>query len=230
MGVKFYFDLLSQPSRAVFMFLRSNKDIIPFTEVPVALRKGEHLMTEYSAINPLQTVPAIDHDGFRLPESVSIMRYLCREFPVANHWYPKESKNQAVVDAYMAWQHLNLRNFGVLIFRNRILNPLATSQPPNEDEAKKYAQLLEDVLKVFEEVWLKDRPFVAGDELTVADLFAAAEMEQPGAAGFDVYKGHPKIKTYMESVRSRLQPHYDEAHVVLNRAKEKYKGKFAPLN
>lgn len=37
-GLKLYFDLLSQPSRSVYMFLKASK--IPFTPKPVALRKG----------------------------------------------------------------------------------------------------------------------------------------------------------------------------------------------
>lgn len=41
MALKYYFDKMSQPSRAILMFLRANKTVIPFEEVPVALRKGE---------------------------------------------------------------------------------------------------------------------------------------------------------------------------------------------
>lgn len=31
-------------------------------------------------------------------------------------------------------------------------------------------------------------------------------------AGYDILKGHPKIATYMEKVKNKLQPHYDDAH------------------
>ena len=39
-GLKLYYDLMSQPSRAVFLFLKVNG--IPFTEKPIAIRKGEN--------------------------------------------------------------------------------------------------------------------------------------------------------------------------------------------
>ena len=39
MALKYYYDLMSQPSRAVYMFLRLNN--IPYEDKPVALRKGE---------------------------------------------------------------------------------------------------------------------------------------------------------------------------------------------
>lgn len=38
LGLKVYYDLMSQPSRAVILFLKANR--IPFTPKPVALRKG----------------------------------------------------------------------------------------------------------------------------------------------------------------------------------------------
>ena len=37
--VKFYYDLMSQPSRALYIFMKLAK--IPFEENPIALRKGK---------------------------------------------------------------------------------------------------------------------------------------------------------------------------------------------
>ena len=38
MSLNYYYDLMSQPSRAVYMFLNMNK--VPYVERPVAMRKG----------------------------------------------------------------------------------------------------------------------------------------------------------------------------------------------
>lgn len=111
--------------------------------------------------------------------SVSILRYLCRTFPVADHWYPKDSQKQARVDEYMAWQHLNLRAFGSMYFRTKIINPMM-GLPVNEDNLKTFGKQLDDVLGVIENIWLKENPFIAGKELSVADLLATTELEQPG--------------------------------------------------
>lgn len=40
-GLKVYYDLMSQPSRAVVLFLKANN--IPFVDKAVALRKGIEL-------------------------------------------------------------------------------------------------------------------------------------------------------------------------------------------
>lgn len=37
--IKFYYDLLSQPARALYIFIKLNK--IPVDEFPIALRKGK---------------------------------------------------------------------------------------------------------------------------------------------------------------------------------------------
>ena len=50
-ALKLYFDLMSQPSRAVYMFLKVNQ--IPFEEKPVALRKGK--LDSFCARGPIST-------------------------------------------------------------------------------------------------------------------------------------------------------------------------------
>lgn len=45
------------------------------------------------------------------------------------------------------------------------------------DEAKRHMEI---TLDLFTSIWLKDSPFIAGDEITVADLVAATEIEQLG--------------------------------------------------
>lgn len=71
--MKFYYDLMSQPSRALYIFFKITK--LPITFVPVGLRNGEHLTDEFKEINRFQKVPCIvDDDGFKLSESVAIFR------------------------------------------------------------------------------------------------------------------------------------------------------------
>lgn len=71
--MKFYYDLMSQPSRALYIFFKLNK--VPVTYVSVALRKAEHLSDEFKNINRFQKVPCIvDDDGWKLSETVAIFR------------------------------------------------------------------------------------------------------------------------------------------------------------
>lgn len=52
--------------------------------------------------------------------SVAILRYLCRKYNVADHWYPKDSQKQARVDEYLEWQHHNTRAHCTEYFRHKV--------------------------------------------------------------------------------------------------------------
>lgn len=45
---------------------------------------------------------------------------MSREFSVADHWYPKESKQQAEADVYLEWQHLNVRLLCASFFQHKV--------------------------------------------------------------------------------------------------------------
>lgn len=70
--MKFYFDLLSQPSRALYIFFKINN--VPLEYNPVALRNAEHLQDEFKEINRFQKVPCIVDNNLKLSESVAIFR------------------------------------------------------------------------------------------------------------------------------------------------------------
>lgn len=52
--------------------------------------------------------------------SIAIVRYVTREFPVADHWYPKNSKLQAQADVYLEWQHINIRYCCASYFQHKV--------------------------------------------------------------------------------------------------------------
>ncbi|KAE8662698.1 Glutathione S-transferase T1 [Hibiscus syriacus] len=101
MKLKVYADRMSQPARAVILFLKLNG--INYEEVRVDIAKRQHLTPEYAEINPMKLLPAIVDGRFKLFESHAILIYLACSFPgVADHWYPadvfKRSKIHSVLD------------------------------------------------------------------------------------------------------------------------------------
>ncbi|KAF4518210.1 hypothetical protein B566_EDAN005935 [Ephemera danica] len=221
-SLRLYFDLMSQPSRAVFIFLKANN--INFEQKKIDLKKGEHMTEEYRAVSRFGLVPVIDDNGFQLTESVGIMRYLCREKGVADHWYPKDSKKQAQVDEYLEWQHLNTRANCALFFRIKFLHPMVTGKLPSDKEVAKRQKLMEETLNKLENDWLGDRKFLVGNEITIADILGACEVEQPRMAGFDPCEGRPRLSAWMERVKQQLAPHYEDAHKVVRLVTDKFGG------
>lgn len=219
MTVKLYYDLLSQPSRAVYIFLKAAN--VPFESRLVPLRKNAHLTDDFKQISRFNLVPAIEHDGFNLTESVAILRYLARTCQVTDHWFPKDSRKQAKVDEYLAWQHHNTRFLCNFYFQRKYVMPLRTGVPTKEEHVQQSEERLVGCLEKIEHIWLDGQKFLAGDEISVADILAACELEQTRIAGFDPRLGFPKIKRWMDAVRNKLNPHYDEAHSIVYKLIEK---------
>jgi len=201
MPLKLYYDLMSQPSRALYIFL--NVTGISFESKPIKLREGEHFGDAFGEINPFRKVPVIDDDGFKLTESVAILRYLAREKGVDDHWYPNDSKLQAKVDEYLEWQHVNTRLFCAMFFQHKFLRPMMFQKPVNEKSVKTFQDGMENCLREIEQIWLKDgkNKFICGDDITIADLLACCELEQPGLfLKFKVYLYTAYVKYYYQKV------------------------------
>ena len=54
---------------------------LDYAETSVDLLKGEQFLPEFHRINPQQVLPALDHDGLRLVQSMPIVEYLDEVFP-----------------------------------------------------------------------------------------------------------------------------------------------------
>ncbi|CAH0715343.1 unnamed protein product, partial [Brenthis ino] len=220
MVLKLYYDLMSQPSRALYILLNTAK--CNFESKLVDLRKGEHFSEEFTAVNRLQRVPVIDYNGFVLSESIAIVKYLAGENLIPDHLYPKDNKLQARVDEFLEWHHIGLRLHCSMYFRAKHLDPIITGKIPDAKTLKGYERRMVSALDLFESKWLNNgTEFVAGNTITVADLFAACELEQPRMAGYDPADHFKDISVWWKKVRDHFNPVYEEAHVILNKIVDK---------
>ncbi|XP_067933584.1 glutathione S-transferase theta-1-like [Watersipora subatra] len=209
--LKAYIDLMSQPSRAVFIFLKYTK--IPHTIVPVALRKGEHFQEEYAkSINPFKLVPVI-HDGdLILPESVAILKYLCTKHNITS-LYPTDLEAQARIDIFTQWQHLNLRMGGGTLFQARFIQPMTTGKPVDEAKAEMGRKVLYASLKKMENIFLKETPFINSDSMSIADILGVCELMQPQLGLNMDFSEYPKLCVWSKRVREEVGADlFDEAH------------------
>ncbi|XP_052799752.1 glutathione S-transferase theta-1-like [Mya arenaria] len=206
--LKLYADLRSQPSRAVYILLKANK--IPFEFVKVDLFAGEHKQDKYTKINPSQQVPFIEDNGFTLGESAAILCYIAQKSEVADHWYPKDPKKRARVDEYLHWHHSTIRLNATTAFRLQFFEALA-GRPINQEEVAKYKTGLANVITQLGNSFLKGRSFLAGDDISVADLQALCELMQLDSLGQgDLYLSNGNVKKWMERVKGKVKPLLEE--------------------
>ncbi|XP_014254251.1 glutathione S-transferase theta-1-like [Cimex lectularius] len=220
----FYFDDLSQPCRAIEIFLLMND--IPHDKKKIKLAKGAQYSDEFVKINPFKKVPVIDDNGFILTESVAILRYLCRQYNVQDHWYPNNSKLRARVDEYLEWQHIGTRAPCALYVWDKVFTPLLTGVGTNERRLNNSFKRMEDSCNCINDIWLKDgKKFLTSYSISIADLLGVTELEELKLTGYDPKEGRPALAAWMERVRNATNPHYDKVHSRLNNLSKKYSTK-----
>ena len=74
---------------------------------------------------------------------------------------------------------------------------------------------LEKQLDLIENYFLKDKPFLTGEEVTIADIMCSMELNTVDFLIYDLKDEHPKLTAYLERVTQKLNPHYDDLNKVI---------------
>lgn len=225
MVLEFYYDNRSQPCRAVYLFLKGSG--VAFEPKVTDLMKGQHREPEFVKKNPYHKVPLIDDDGFVLAESVAIMRYIAIKFNVADHWFPrKDLQKAAKIDEFLNWQHLNIRKPDVQIFVNMFLSRVEVSEvlkkkPLDVELVTTAKEELTKAITHIADYYLKDQPYICGEEISAADLIGVCELMQlTGVNESGLFESNATVKAWVKRVEERMQPHFAEALINLNGMKK----------
>jgi len=193
--ITLYLDWLSQPSRAVASFLKLNH--IPFTAHEVSILKGEQKTAEFLKVNPLGQIPAIKEGDLTLGESHTILRYLADSRKTADHWFPSDVVKRAYVNQYLDWHHSNLRFGAAGLIYLKVIAPIL-GQPSSEVDIKRFEIKLEASFERIES-WLTQHKYIAGEEISIADLSAACEIVMLIFLQYDFSK-YPKTHAWLRAV------------------------------
>ena len=173
--MKLYVAPYAPNPRRVSMFI-AEKGIRGIETVQVDLAKGAHRQPWFSALNPLLQVPALElDDGSVLTESRAICVYLEHEFPDPN-LMGEGAEERAFIEMWDRRIELGLMLPFMMWVRHAhpALANVESNQVPevaefNQRQAMKFATWLDGVLR--------DRPWIAGDRFTVADITAVCGMD-----------------------------------------------------
>jgi glutathione S-transferase len=153
--------------------------------INVSLPEGEHMAPDFVALNPNHKIPTfIDDDGFVLWESTAIMQYLAQR-ESGHTLYPGDIKQQAEINKWLYW---NVAHWsaacGIYLFEN-LAKGLFNMGDPDPEELKKgeeyflrYGEVLND--------HLKDRKWMVGDDVTLADYAVASFLDHAEVAQMPV--------------------------------------------
>ena len=172
--MKLYNSNFAPNPRRVRVFLAEKGVSIPCVEVDLA--KLEHKTPEYSAVNPFQVIPSLElDDGAVIGESIAICRYLEDLHPEPNLFglTPLERAMVEMWQRRVEW-HLLLPIGQAFRHSHPRMSEMEDPQIPDWAAANR-TRALHNML-VFDEI-LRDRPFVAGERFTVADITGLVALD-----------------------------------------------------
>ncbi|XP_068145485.1 glutathione S-transferase 1 [Drosophila tropicalis] len=194
-----YYATLSPPSRAVLLTAKAIG--LELELRPINLIKGEHLTPEFIKMNPQHTIPTLLDGDDTLIDSHAICAYLVEKYGKdQQQLYPKDLVKRANVDARL---HLDS---GHLFARLRFLYEPILYHGSTDCSIDKiaYIQKCYEILENF----LKDQPYLCGNELTIADFCCAATITSVNdAAPIDEFK-FPKVLAWLKLLAQL--PYYKE--------------------
>jgi glutathione S-transferase len=146
---------------------------LDYEHVPVEIGQAGARQPDYLAINPNGRLPAIDDGGFILWESLAITLYLAKKHSTGR-LYPATLEGEAKAWQWSLWAVQEVDR-GCNIWSLH-----AVRLPPEERDPQRLAEALKVLDAPFRVLdgALADRPYLLGDDFTVADLNVAAVVSR----------------------------------------------------
>jgi glutathione S-transferase len=160
--------------RRARIFLAEKGIRVPLVQIDLGAL--QHKSKNFAAINPLMRVPAlVFDDGTVLTESIAICRYFEALHPDPP-LFGRGALEEARVEMWNRRLELHLLFPVAHVFRNShpAMKDMEVPQVPAWAEANK-PRILEFIQLLDRE--LQDRPFVAGDKYTVADITGLVSLD-----------------------------------------------------
>jgi glutathione S-transferase len=183
---------VSQSDRVVWLMEELG---LPYKLVWYRRGATDNLMpAAYLALHPAATAPVIDDDGRKIAESAAILEYICHKYGGGKFTVRPDQPNYP---DYVYWMHFNNNTLGLFFARLA----LGAQTGPDAQRVTGLIQRREDGYARYMEQTLTKSPYLAGNELTCADIMCVFNLVSlPSWTGrTDI----PHVKAYLERIAKR---------------------------
>ena len=202
-----FYDCASAPNPRRARIFLAEKGVAHET-VQIDLRAGEQLSPAYRQINPACTVPALRVDsGWVLTDNAAIAAYLEAQYPQPPLMgrTPREKAEIASLNWRMEFEGLMpvadaLRNSSPAMVDRALPGPVNYPQIP--ELAQRGLARVQLFFQTLDEL-LSDRPFVAGEAFSVADITAAVAVDFARIVKQKPDERHPNLMRWRAALAER---------------------------
>jgi len=153
---------------------------------------------EFRAMSPLGKIPVLEHDGFTIPDTSVIARYLDRIAPQKSI-YPDDPQLEARALWLEEYADSRLIDNCAALFRERLLNPKMFKQPTNEETVRNVLDKTMPECLAYLESLVPESGYLVGDRPSIADIAVTTCFIQARYGDFDVDgKVAPRLRNYLD--------------------------------
>lgn len=193
--------------RRVRVFMAEKNLQIPIVELNV--RDGAQFEEPFTTLNPFHCVPFLElDDGTVIAESVSICRYLDELNPEPS-LFGRSAQQRATIDmwnrrveldGYLPMLHA-VRNY-VPMFAGRVIPGTRSTLAQSPAVVERGQEMLKTLLGRIEPL-MADRPFIAGDAVSIADITAWFMMNMADTTNLDLGDDYPNMRHWQTMFSAR---------------------------
>ena len=184
------------PTRALRVIWLLNELGLKYEMRPVDILAGETRGEEFRTLNPAAKVPVLVDGDIVLTESAAIQLYLAERHPEAK-FIPESVEDRAQMYRWIFFLVTEIEQPLWRIARHTVLYPEEKRLPQDIDLARQEGKAMVAVL----ERHMKDRQFIVGDRLSVADFNAAYTLDWANEE--KMLADAPRLKEYVKTMYCR---------------------------
>lgn len=200
MVLKLYGSAVSTCAQRVATVLLEKQ--VPFELIEIDFANHEHKSPEFLTKQPFGQVPYIDDDGFILYESRAICRYIVMKYAdQGSKLIPTGLKDNALFEQAVSIEQSNFEPSASSAVYEKLYKPyygLVPDQAVFDEHLKK----LDAKLDAYDVIFSKQK-YLAGDEITLADLFHLPYGSKLAVAGSNIMETKPNVARWFNDISSR---------------------------
>ncbi|EDX13230.1 GD18820 [Drosophila simulans] len=203
---------MSPASRAIQMVAKALG--LELNSKVINTMEGDQLKPEFVKINPQHTIPTLVDNGFAIWESRAIAVYLVEKYGKPDSpLYPKDPQKRALINQRLYFDMGTL--YDAL---SKYFFPIFRTGKFGDQEALDKANAAFGFLNTF----LEGQEFVAGNQLTVADIVLLATVSTVEMFAFDLSK-FPNVERWLKNA-PKVTPGWEQNVESLQQGKKFLEG------